>query len=49
LIKNRVLNIRNFGNIVFLIVQDYATTTQVVFDKNIEVKTGDTVVLKRGG
>ncbi|HNY35715.1 MAG TPA: aspartate--tRNA(Asn) ligase [Candidatus Pacearchaeota archaeon] len=44
-IKGRVFNIRNLGNIVFLIVQDYTGTIQVVVDKSIEVKTGDAVVI----
>lgn len=46
LMKGRVLNTRNLGNIVFLIVQDYTGTIQVVFDKNIEVKTGDAVAVE---
>jgi nondiscriminating aspartyl-tRNA synthetase len=45
LIKGRVFNIRNLGNIVFLVVQDYTGTIQVVVDKSIEVKTGDAVVI----
>ncbi|MFA5207958.1 MAG: aspartate--tRNA(Asn) ligase [Candidatus Paceibacterota bacterium] len=45
LIKGRVFNIRNLGNIVFLIVQDYTGTIQVVVDKSTEVKTGDAVVI----
>ena len=44
-IKGRVFNIRNLGNIVFLIVQDYTGTIQVVVDKSTEVKTGDAVVI----
>ena len=43
LIKGRVFNIRNLGNIVFLVVQDYTGTIQVVADKGIEVKMGDAV------
>ena len=46
LIKGRVLNTRNLGNIVFLIIQDYAGAIQVVFDKNIEAKTGDAVAIE---
>lgn len=46
LMKGRVLNTRNLGNIVFLIVQDYTGTIQVVFDKKIEVKTGDAVAIE---
>jgi nondiscriminating aspartyl-tRNA synthetase len=45
LIKGRVFNIRNLGNIVFLVVQDYTGTIQVVVDKSIEVKTGDAVFI----
>lgn len=44
-IKGRVFNIRNLGNIVFLVVQDYTGTIQVVVDKSTEVKTGDAVVI----
>ncbi len=44
-IKGRVFNIRNLGNIVFLVIQDYTGTIQVVVDKSIEVKTGDAVVV----
>lgn len=43
LIKGRVFNIRNLGNIVFLVVSDYSGTVQVVADKSVEVKTGDSV------
>jgi len=45
-IKGRILNIRNLSNVVFLIVQDYTGTIQVVFDKNIEVKIGDSVAIE---
>lgn len=45
LIKGRVFNIRNLGNIVFLVIQDYTGTIQVVVDKSVEVKTGDAVVV----
>jgi len=45
LIKGRVFNIRNLGNIIFLVVQDYTGTIQVVVDKSVEVKTGDAVVI----
>lgn len=45
-IKGRVFNIRNLGNIVFLIVQDYTGTIQTIFEKGIEVKIGDAVVLE---
>jgi nondiscriminating aspartyl-tRNA synthetase len=46
LIKGRVFNIRNLGNIVFLVVQDYTGTIQVVADKDVEVKTGDAVAIE---
>ena len=46
LIKGRVFNIRNLGNIVFLVVSDYTGTIQVVADKSVEVKTGDAVAIE---
>jgi len=46
LIKGRVFNRRDLGNIVFLIIQDYTGMIQTVFEKGIEVKTGDSVVLE---
>ena len=46
LIKGRILNTRNLGNIVFLIVQDYTGTIQVVFGKNIGAKTGEVVAIE---
>jgi nondiscriminating aspartyl-tRNA synthetase len=46
LIKGRVFNIRNLGNIIFLVVQDYTGTIQVVADKDAEVKTGDAIVIE---
>jgi len=46
LIKGRVLNMRNLSNVVFLIVQDYTGTIQTVFEKAVEVKTGDAVVIE---
>ncbi|MDD3292527.1 MAG: aspartate--tRNA(Asn) ligase [Candidatus Pacebacteria bacterium] len=45
-IKGRVFNIRNLGNIVFLVIQDYTGTIQTVFEKGIEIKIGDFVVLE---
>lgn len=45
LIKGRVFNIRNLGNIVFLVVEDYTGTIQVVADKSVEVKTGDAIAV----
>jgi len=46
LIKGRVLNMRNLSNVVFLIVQDYTGTIQTVFEKAVEVKTGDAVAIE---
>ena len=46
MIKGRILNMRNLGNVVFLIVQDYTGTIQVVFAKIIEVKIGDSVAIE---
>lgn len=50
LIKGKVLNLRNLGNIVFLSVQDYKGTVQVVLEGDIkskkEVKIGDAVIIK---
>ncbi|OGZ27198.1 MAG: aspartate--tRNA(Asn) ligase [Candidatus Nealsonbacteria bacterium RIFOXYB1_FULL_40_15] len=46
MIKGRILNMRNLGNVVFLIAQDYTGTIQVVFDKSIEVKIGDSVAIE---
>jgi nondiscriminating aspartyl-tRNA synthetase len=45
-IKGRVLNIRNLSNVMFLIVQDYSGTIQVVFEKSVEVKVGDAVAVE---
>lgn len=45
LLKGRILNIRNLGNIVFLILQDYTGAIQVVLAKNKEVKSGDVVAI----
>jgi nondiscriminating aspartyl-tRNA synthetase len=49
LIKGRVLNIRNLGNIIFLSIQDYKGTIQVVLEGEIEfkkdVKIGDAVAI----
>ncbi len=46
LIKGRVFNIRNLGNILFLIIQDYTGMIQVVFDKGTEIKIGDSVIIE---
>jgi len=40
-----VLNVRSLGNIIFLVVQDYTGTIQVVFEKNVEVKMGEAVAI----
>lgn len=45
LLKGRILNIRNLGNIVFLVLQDYTGTIQVVSEKNSEIKSGDAVIV----
>ncbi len=45
-IKGRVFNIRNLGNIVFLVIQDYTGMLQAVVDKGTEVRIGDAVVLE---
>ncbi|MFH1657019.1 MAG: aspartate--tRNA(Asn) ligase [bacterium] len=46
LIKGRVLNIRDLGNIIFLVVQDYTAIIQVVMDKGSEVKIGEVVAIE---
>lgn len=46
LIKGRVFNMRNLGNIVFLVVSDYSGTIQAVLQKGAEVKIGDTVSIE---
>jgi len=46
LIKGRVFNRRDLGNIVFLIVQDYTGIIQTVYEKGIEAKVGDSVILE---
>jgi nondiscriminating aspartyl-tRNA synthetase len=43
LIKGRVLNRRDLGKIIFLIIQDYTEIIQVVIEKEIEAKMGDMV------
>jgi len=42
-IKGRVFNIRNLGNLVFLLIQDYTGIMQVVFKKAVDVKAGEAV------
>ena len=46
MIKGRILNMRNLGNVVFLIVQDYMGTIQAVFNKSAEAKVGDSVAIE---
>ena len=43
IVKGRILNIRNLSKVMFLIVQDYTGTIQIVFEKSVEVKIGDVV------
>jgi nondiscriminating aspartyl-tRNA synthetase len=42
-IFGRVMNMRNLGNIVFVVLEDYTGTIQVVLEKGIDVKIGDAV------
>lgn len=46
LINGRVFGMRNLGNVIFLIVQDYTGTTQIVFEESIEVKIGECVAIE---
>jgi nondiscriminating aspartyl-tRNA synthetase len=46
LIQGRVLNVRRLGNIIFLVIQDYSGTIQVVFEKEVAVKMGEAVAIK---
>ena len=46
LIKGRAINIRNLSNVVFLIIQDYTGTIQVVFEKSVEVKVGEIIAVE---
>lgn len=45
-IKGRIFNIRNLGNISFLIVRDYSGVIQVVASKEFEVGPGDIVSIE---
>jgi len=45
-IKGRIFNIRNLGNISFLIVRDYSGVVQVVASKDLEVGPGDIVSIE---
>ncbi len=40
-IKGRVLNVRNLGKVVFVLVQDYTGMIQVVFERNVDLNVGD--------
>jgi len=42
-IKGRILNIRKMGSIIFLVVQDYTGTVQVVFEQEVKAGIGETV------
>ncbi len=46
LIQGRALNIRNLGKVVFLTVQDYTGTIQVVSEKDNNVSAGDIVEIR---
>jgi nondiscriminating aspartyl-tRNA synthetase len=46
LIKGRIFNTRDLGNIVFLIVYDYTGAIQVVVEKGVEVKIGDAIEIE---
>jgi aspartyl/asparaginyl-tRNA synthetase len=46
LLEGKVLNVRSLGNIIFLVVQDYTGTIQVVFEKNVAVKMGEAIAIK---
>ncbi len=43
LLMGRVINLRKLGSIYFVILQDRSATIQVVFEKEIEVRIGDSV------
>jgi nondiscriminating aspartyl-tRNA synthetase len=44
-IKGRLINKRNLGNVVFLVVQDPTGTIQAVFDKDPEARIGEAVAV----
>jgi nondiscriminating aspartyl-tRNA synthetase len=49
LIKGRVINARDLSNVLFLILQDYTATIQVVFEKTtekIDAKIGESVAIE---
>ncbi len=43
MIKGRVLNIRNLGKVIFLLIQDYTGSVQTVFESDVDVSIGDIV------
>lgn len=43
LVRGRALNVRALGSVTFVIVQDYTGTVQSVWEKEITIKTGETV------
>ncbi len=43
LIKGRILNVRNLGKVIFLIIQDYTGMIQVVLEEDVSVNMGDVV------
>jgi len=46
LVKGRILNTRNLGNVVFLVVQDYTGVIQTVLDKETPAKNGEAVAIE---
>lgn len=42
-ISGRVLNIRNLSNVTFLVIQDYTSTIQVVWEEKLDANIGDAV------
>jgi len=43
LIRGRVTNVRSLSNLTFIQVQDYTSSIQVVFEKNLDVKVSEAV------
>ncbi len=46
IIKGRVVNTRNLGKLIFLVIKDYTGTIQVVLEGKLDVKPGDIVFIK---
>jgi nondiscriminating aspartyl-tRNA synthetase len=49
LVRGRVINMRDLSNVLFLILQDYTATIQIVFEKTageIAVKIGESVAIE---